>query len=139
MKIRRSDLAEAVFWQNEAPSWLYQVDMGATAIWESWFNLRPGENPGITSFNHYAFGCVDSWILSYICGMTAEEPGFVKIRIEPHPGRLRRLERTLRCPYGEIKVAIDGDQLRVKVPCNTTATVIWQGKERLCGSGEYVF
>lgn len=139
VKIRRSDLAEAVFWQNEAPSWLYQVDMGATAIWESWFNLRPGENPGITSFNHYAFGCVDSWILSYICGMTAEEPGFVKIRIEPHPGRLRRLERTLRCPYGEIKVAIDGDQLRVKVPCNTTATVIWQGKERLCGSGEYVF
>ena len=139
VKIGRADLAEAVFWQDDAPSWLYQVDMGATAIWESWFNLRPGENPGITSFNHYAFGSVDSWILSYICGIKAEEPGFQKIRIEPHPGRLSRLERTFRCPYGEIKVSIDGDKLRVKIPCNTTATVIWGGQKRICGSGEYVF
>ena len=139
VKTGHEDLAEKVFWQEDAPSWLYQVDMGATAIWENWFNLRPGENPGITSFNHYAFGCVDSWILSYICGITAEEPGFRKIRIEPHPGRLHRLERRLRCPYGEIEVSVDGDRLLVKIPCNTTATVIWRGQKLICGSGEYVF
>lgn len=139
VKIGRADLAEEVFWQSEAPSWFYQVDMGATAIWESWFNLRPGEKPGITSFNHYAFGCVDSWILSYICGICPEEPGFRKIRIEPHPGRMKRLQRTLRCPFGRICVKVEGKQLQVQIPCNTTATVIWQGKMYSVGSGEYYF
>ena len=139
VKIGRADLAEAVFWQSEAPSWLYQVDMGATAMWESWFNLRLGENPGITSFNHYAFGCVDNWILSYICGILPEEPGFRKIRIEPHLGKLKQLERNLRSPYGLIRVKIQEDVLSVTIPCNTTASVIWGDSEQNIGSGDYVF
>ena len=139
VQIGREDLAEAVFWQSDEPSWLYQVDMGATAMWESWFNLRPGKDPGITSFNHYAFGCVDRFILSHICGITAEEPGFRKIRIEPHPGRLRYLKRSLRCPYGEIIMEIREGELSVTIPCNTTATVAWGDAVHQIGSGKYAF
>ena len=139
VKIGRADLAEAVFWQSDAPSWLYQVDMGATAMWENWFNLIPGKNPGITSFNHYAFGCVDRWILSYICGIAAEEPGFRKIRIEPHPGLLTYIKRSFRCPYGEISVEVRENKLSVTIPSNTIATVVWGNAVRQIGSGKCEF
>lgn len=139
VKIGREDLAQAVFWQDAQPSWLYEVDHGATAMWESWFNLRKGEKPGIVSFNHYAFGCVDSWIRGYLCGITPEEPGFRKIRIEPHPGRLKWLERRFVCEYGEIAVRAEGGKLTVAIPCNTTASVVWNGATHSVGSGTYTF
>lgn len=139
VKIGREDLAQAVFWQGEQPSWLYEVDHGATAMWESWFNLREGQKPGIVSFNHYAFGCVDTWIRWYLCGILPEEPGFRKIRIEPHPGRLEWLERRFICEYGEIAVRVEGSELTVTVPCNTTATVVWNSATHSIGSGTHTF
>ena len=35
------DLARRVLWQPEMPSWLYEVDHGATTIWESWDAIAP--------------------------------------------------------------------------------------------------
>jgi alpha-L-rhamnosidase len=51
--------------QQENPSWLYPVTMGATTIWERWDSMLPDGsiNPGeMTSFNHYALGAVADWM-----------------------------------------------------------------------------
>ena len=35
-KIGEKELALKVLWQDKMPSWFYEVDHGATAIWEAW-------------------------------------------------------------------------------------------------------
>ena len=35
------DVARALLWQSEMPSWLYEVDHGATTIWEAWDAISP--------------------------------------------------------------------------------------------------
>ena len=36
------DLAEKIFLNRKVPGWLYQVDRGATSIWERWDALGDG-------------------------------------------------------------------------------------------------
>ena len=47
--------------QEDDPSWLYEVKMGATTIWERWNSIRPDGsfNPAnMNSLNHYAYGSI---------------------------------------------------------------------------------
>ena len=46
-----------VLMNNGYPGWLYEVDMGATTVWERWNSLMPDGTPnpdGMNSYNHYA-------------------------------------------------------------------------------------
>jgi len=57
----RDDLAYLLLLQETYPSWLYQVNLGATTMWERWDGWTPGggfQTIGMNSFNHYAFGAV---------------------------------------------------------------------------------
>ncbi|WP_114856555.1 family 78 glycoside hydrolase catalytic domain [Brachybacterium sp. YJGR34] len=75
--------------EEENPSWLYPVSMGATTIWERWDSMLPDGsiNPGeMTSFNHYALGAVADWIYQVILGIRPAEPGYRRILIQPTPG-----------------------------------------------------
>jgi alpha-L-rhamnosidase len=57
-----AETAFSLLYQNRRPSWLYEVDCGATTIWENW-NCRIEDGTVQTiSMNHYAFGCVSDWI-----------------------------------------------------------------------------
>ena len=70
------------------PGWLYEVDMGATTIWERWNSLMPDGTPnpdGMNSYNHYAYGSVMEFVYRRIAGIEAKEAGFAKIKIAPHP------------------------------------------------------
>lgn len=82
----------------EAPSWLYQVEMGATTVWERWDALAPdgtihsgematSDSSGMLSFNHYAYGAVVDWIYRYVGGLapTLERPGYRRIVVAPRP------------------------------------------------------
>lgn len=139
-ELGRRDLAFKVLWQERQPSWLFEVNHGATAVWESWYSMDAEYHPAITSFDHYAFGCVDDWICRNIAGIVEEEPGFSRIRIEPYAGGpLAWCKRSFFCEYGEISSSWDQDRLRVKIPCNTTAEIIWKGKTYEVGSGDYEF
>ena len=40
-KIGRRDLAISLLFQTRQPSWLYEVEQGATAIWETWDAILP--------------------------------------------------------------------------------------------------
>ena len=117
--------------QEQAPSWLYAVGMGATTIWERWDSMLPDGsiNPGeMTSFNHYAFGAVASWLHSTAAGLSADTAGYERIRIAPRPRPpLTDAGATHETPYGSAAVdwRIDGATLVVEVliPPGTVAII----------------
>jgi alpha-L-rhamnosidase len=88
-KLGMDDLAEKVFLNREVPGWLYQVDRGATTIWERWDAQAPDGSiydPDMNSYNHYAYGSVCQWLFEQVAGVgpDAAHPGFDRVIIEPH-------------------------------------------------------
>jgi alpha-L-rhamnosidase len=123
--------------QQENPSWLYPVTMGATTIWERWDSMLPDGtiNPGeMTSFNHYAFGAVADWMHRTIGGISALEPGYSRILLAPQPGGgLTSASASLKTPHGTVSVewTIDdaGLHVDVEVPEGATAVLRLPGLE----------
>lgn len=139
-KIGENKLAHELLWQNKRPSWLYQVDHGATTVWEAWDADDAQKGERYVSFDHYAFGCVDNWICTHIAGIDSDTPGFAHIVIKPDlDEKLEFCQRTFESEAGTIKVEWNKKNLKVSVPCNTTATITWQGNMYEIGSGEYCF
>ncbi len=127
--IGRKDLAYSLLYQNKRPGWLYEVEHGATAIWESWNALGKDGNPQKVSFNHYAFGCVDEWIAENICGICCNGYGYGSIKVQPDIScGLSYARRTVKTEYGMLTAAWeikDGRfMLDCEIPCNTTAEII---------------
>lgn len=82
------ETARRLLLNNAYPGWLYEVDMGATTIWERWNSRMPDGTPdpdGMNSFNHYAYGSVMEFAYRRIAGIDMESVGFGKIKIVPHP------------------------------------------------------
>lgn len=80
--------AQKVLMNNGYPGWLYEVDMGATTIWERWNSLMPDGTPnpdGMNSYNHYAYGSVMEFVVRRIVGIEKAEAGYKKIKIAPNP------------------------------------------------------
>ena len=80
--------AQRVLMNNGYPGWLYEVDMGATTVWERWNSLMPDGTPnpdGMNSYNHYAYGSVMEFVYRRIAGIEATEAGFKKIKVAPNP------------------------------------------------------
>lgn len=72
--------------ENECPSWLYPITMGATTVWERWDSMLPDGsiNQGeMTSFNHYAFGAIAKFLYERVAGLQRLEPGWTRCRIAP--------------------------------------------------------
>ena len=123
------NLAYKLFFQKKCPSWLYEVEHGATSIWESWNAIRPDGKILPVSYNHYAFGCVGKWMYSYLGGISALEPGYKKILIQPHMDcGLSYVREEYESVYGLIRSEwkIDGENIYVDVtvPENTSAKII---------------
>ncbi len=133
----RSDVAYRLLLNDDFPSWLYQVKLGATTMWERWDGWRPEkgfQDPAMNSFNHYAFGSVGQWLYETCAGIEPAAPGYKKIRLEPHPGGDFEYARgTYKSINGEIrsswKKVNKGMEYDFLVPPNTTATVTLQAKD----------
>lgn len=87
-----NDIAYELLFQRRNPSWMYSIDNGATTIWERWnsYTLDCGiAKGGMTSFNHYAYGCVCEWLWETVAGIScdASDPGFKTIIMKPVPDR----------------------------------------------------
>ncbi len=122
--------------QRSYPSWLYPITRGATTMWERWDGIRPDssfEDPGMNSFNHYAFGAVGDWMYRNIGGIDLDPaaPGYKKSRIAPRTGAgLTSARASLETPYGTLATAwrIENGRfvLDATIPVNTTAAVtLW--------------
>jgi alpha-L-rhamnosidase len=85
------DLAYELLLRREYPSWLYPVTMGATTIWERWDGIRPDgsfQDPGMNSFNHYAYGAIGDWLYRVVAGLDTDPsaPGYRRAIVRPRPG-----------------------------------------------------
>jgi len=87
-KLGFDDLAEKVFLNRKVPGWLYQVEQGATTIWERWDAMAPDGtiyDPDMNSYNHYAYGAVCQWLFESVAGIAPsdDKPGFARVVIDP--------------------------------------------------------
>lgn len=144
-RIGRTDIAFSLLTQTKSPSWLYEIARGATAVWESWGNYEENGDPKKISFNHYVFGCIDEWIFENICGIKATEPGFKSFLIQPIVGGdITFAKRNYKSINGTIYVEWSTENdifaLKVRIPCNTRATIILPSGEKYeATSGEHEY
>ncbi|MGT2785200.1 family 78 glycoside hydrolase catalytic domain [Streptococcus merionis] len=117
------DLARTVFFQDACPSWFYEINRGATTIWESWAGIQPDGNVGTFSFNHYAFGCVLDWIIRETVGLKAAAPGYQAIAIAPSLEIVDRFDMTYHSPVGMITIKKDGRIWLIDTPKNIPVTI----------------
>ncbi|WP_330286116.1 family 78 glycoside hydrolase catalytic domain [Streptomyces sp. NBC_00576] len=126
-----SDEAYQLLLNTECPGWLYQVERGATTMWERWDAIRPDgtidtEKAGtMLSFNHYAYGAVAAWLYRSVAGLRPTAPGYRTVDIAPHPGgHLTSADASIVTPYGTVSVAwsISSNTLAVDIslPPGTT-------------------
>jgi alpha-L-rhamnosidase len=101
-----TDLAYRLLLSTQFPSWGYMVQHGATTMWERWNGDQMLNEPGMNSFNHYAYGAVGEWLYRYVAGIDADpgDPGFHKIIFHPNfDRRLGNVAATYDSVYGPIK------------------------------------
>jgi alpha-L-rhamnosidase len=127
-----ADVAYAMLLNQECPSWLYPVFMGATTTWERWDSMLPDGsiNPGeMTSFNHYAFGAVAKFLHERLAGLSCIDPGWKKVRVEPLIGaNITWASASHLTPYGRVSVSwkvVDGKRFKIdlQVPQSVTMEV----------------
>ncbi|SHI77851.1 alpha-L-rhamnosidase [Wenxinia saemankumensis] len=150
-KLGMMDVAEKVFLNRKVPGWLYQVERGATTIWERWDAL--GEDgtiydPDMNSYNHYAYGAVCQWLFEEVAGIapSADGPGFDKVTIAPKVlPELGHVEMWHACRHGRIEAAwrIEDGKVRYTVTlpegCEGVASDEIGGGTYGAGSHEFTF
>ncbi|MDB5439575.1 MAG: putative hydrolase [Caulobacteraceae bacterium] len=113
----RTDAAYALLLNRQCPGWLYQLDHGATTMWERWDAIRPdgsvhrgdmasGGNT-MMSFNHYAYGAVAAFLYRSVAGIgpCEDDPGYGTILFAPKPGGgLTEANGSVITPYGRAAI-----------------------------------
>lgn len=146
--VGENDLAVGLLQSRKFPSWGFEVENGATTIWERWnsYTKEKGfggaQNAEMNSFAHYAFGAVGEWMFSRLAGIDTDGAGYKRIIIRPMPPSLNRNAEQkpidwVWARYESVRGMIATEwrskpgefELGVTVPANTTATVFMPAKE----------
>lgn len=139
------DLAVRLFQSRKFPSWCYEVENGATTVWERWdsFTKEHGfdgvsgkNNAAMNSFAHYAFGAVGEWMFRNLAGIDTDGPGHQRLILRPMPPSpdsnpdhkpIDWVKASYDSPYGPVRVHWKREReqfdYRVSIPANTSATV----------------
>ena len=78
------DEAVRLIQSRKYPSWGYEIENGATTIWEHWdaFSKENNFRHG-SSFSHLGNSAVSEWIMSSLAGISASTPGFDYVTLQP--------------------------------------------------------
>jgi len=139
------ETARRVLLNSGYPSWLYEVDMGATTVWERWNSLLPDGTPnpdGMNSYNHYAYGSVMEFVYRRIAGIEPAEAGFKTVRIAPNPCKgLAKLKVEYETVNGKIVSSYaqkDGKiKFTVEIPEDIQAEIILPNERPIKTTGRY--
>ena len=135
-----ADQAYDLLLQDVYPSWLNQVDIGATSMWEQWDAYSAEysfKDSGMNSFNHYSYGVVSEWLYQYMVGITNDAPGYKSIILQPtidtgvqynSKERINDVQGSYDSYYGVIESNWTSEEgaltsYEAVVPANTTATL----------------
>lgn len=148
------DTARRLLLSRKTPGWLYEVEMGATTIWERWDALQPnglphanetGNKDNMNSYNHYAYGSVMEFFYRRIAGIDATAPGFKKVKIAPMPTRgIRKIKCEFESVNGKIVSSYEQKDGKIKyvieVPEGVDAEIYLTGEGKVAsGHGVFVF
>lgn len=132
-----SDTAYKLLLQTTFPSWGYMIEHGATTMWERWNGDQMLADPGMNSFNHYAYGAVAEWLYRYAAGIDTsnDDAGFHRIVLHPQFSKeLGEVNATYDSVYGPIhsewKVSGEITSWSVGIPANTSALLQFQVSPR---------
>ncbi len=137
-RLGMNDLAEKLFLNRKVPGWLYQVDRGATTIWERWDALAPDGtiyDPDMNSYNHYAYGAVCQWLFEQVAGVSPDpaQPGFDRVLLDPQilPA-LSPVAAWHDCRHGRIDAAwvLDRDMVRYTLTLPAGTSGLWLSNPR---------
>lgn len=159
-----NDLAYTLLLNDDYPSWLYEVKMGATTVWERWNSILPNGdiNPeGMNSLNHYAYGAIGNWFYEGILGIHGLTPGYNQIKVAPNVHwSIHQFSGTYITANGPIKIAYQVNchnqiTIKIEVPFNTQVKLKlpnladsevkkfqqydWEGNYLLLSKGTYTF
>lgn len=148
---RDEKLAFDLLFNPNCPGWIYEVDRGATTIWERWDALKPDgavneskmSDDNMVSFNHYAFGSVGEFYYRYILGINPLKPGYEEISIRPYlDERIGFAQGSYESVKGKISVSwkINGNsaEITLDTPAKTVLTLPDKSKQVL-DNGHYSF
>ena len=138
--------AYELLFKEDFPSWLYEVNQGATTVWEHWDGMKPDGSmwsPDMNSFNHYAYGAIFEWIFRVAAGIEwdEEDPGYHHCVLYPRPGKqLRCMKGRYESIYGTIgtRWETDGDRVTLEIqlpPCVSAQICLDQAEEVLEADG----
>ncbi len=140
-----ADLAYELLCKEDYPSWLFQVNRGATTVWEHWDGMNEAGDfwsPDMNSFNHYAYGSVIGWVCEFAAGISPAIPGYAEVNLVPHPdSRLGWLEVSLETEGGEIFSGWYYEQggLRYEIRTPVPANLTLNGRTVRLAPGSYLF
>jgi len=136
--IGANDLAYKLLLNEDYPSWLYAVNLGATTIWERWNSLNPDgsiSSTGMNSLNHYAYGSIVEWMYRDMCGLNPSSDedgvtGFRHAKIAPKPDKsLQWAKVRYRSAAGVYESGWRIDEagqitIEIVIPFNASSTIV---------------
>ena len=147
-----ADIAYKMLLNETCPSWLYEVKVGGTSIWERWDALdENGEvivkqdgAKDMISYNHYASGAVGNFLYSRLAGIQIVEPGYAKFKVAPVLcDDINEVKSSIMTPYGKICVEYhkkDQFEIRVRVPLRSECELVLpNGNKHILKEGQYIF
>jgi hypothetical protein len=78
-------------------------------------------------------------IFRTVLGVDSAAPGFRRVSIRPHLGKLAFARGSVPHPRGSVEVAIEGRTVRVLLPAGVTGLFEWRGLRRPLAAGENTF
>lgn len=136
---------------TKCPSWLYEVRVGGTTIWERWNGLNEQGLPlkvedgtdNMISYNHYASGAVGDFLYRRVAGLEATAPAYRSFRVKPLiGGGITSASATVDTPYGEAgadwRIENGAFTVSVQVPIGTECELVLpSGETRKLTSGTH--
>lgn len=142
-----ANVAYDLLLQEEYPSWLYEINHGATTIWEHWDGIKEDGtfwSASMNSYNHYAYGSVCDWIYSVAGGIKPDDsaPGFEKVIIEPtQTDKIDSIEVKYNSIKGEIisKWTNTPNGVKYEITTPVPAKIVINDVVKEVNKGYYVF
>ncbi len=144
-----NEIAYDLLLKEDYPSWLNEVNLGATTIWERWNSLDENgviSGTGMNSLNHYGYGSIADWMYRYMCGFRPQKDRNIQMVIAPLPDkRMQYVKGTWESPNGtyvcEWKYTDTQDlNYYVEIPFNEKVEMIFpNGNRHILSHGTYRF
>ena len=142
-----AELAYKMITNKTFPSYTYNIDRGATSVWES-FNRLDDSRDGyvrtdgnkMLSLNHHVWGDVSAWFYRIIGGLREINRNKIFIKPEIIP-QMDFAEAEYRNGFGSVRVAWKREEEKIQLTLHVTGEMICRvyGQEESYGKGTYNF